>query len=67
MQWLLDTFLKYLTDWEEYVHHLPEYTAKQKDKMLLSKQTREGLKMTGKAACFINSCRLIKCMHMQEY
>ena len=46
MQWLRDVFLWCILDWEAYVKQLPG-TPADKEKLLLSAQTREGLKMTG--------------------
>ena len=48
-QWLEDHFLKYLSDWEEYVESHTELSADAK-KMMLSRETLEGLKITGETA-----------------
>ena len=48
LQWLKDGFLKYLQDWEDSVNKRKGFTAAQRAQMLLSSQTREGLRMTGK-------------------
>jgi hypothetical protein len=45
-QWLKDTFLNYLTSWEQEVNANDNSTLVQREKMLLSKETRNGLKMT---------------------
>jgi hypothetical protein len=44
--WLKDTFLNYLTSWEQEVNANDNSTLVQREKMLLSKETRNGLKMT---------------------
>lgn len=46
MQWLKDTFLKYLEEWETEVRAL-KVEKREQSKMLLSKETREGLQITG--------------------
>ena len=40
-------FLGYLRDWEQHVNDLPGYTAAQRETMLLSRETREGIKISG--------------------
>ena len=49
VQWLKDGFLVYLSDWEKSVNSRTGYTLAERNKMLLSQQTREGLKITGMA------------------
>jgi hypothetical protein len=49
-KWLKETFLDYLLTWEKEVFELKGCTPTQKDSMLLSKETRAGLKMTGNIA-----------------
>ena len=46
--WMKDTFLKYLEDWRSSVAKRSDhpYTATQREKMLLSRQTYEGFKIT---------------------
>ena len=46
-QWLEDDFLKYLTDWEKYVDSHTELSADAKNRMMLSRETLEGLQITG--------------------
>lgn len=50
MQWLVDGFLGYLENWEAGVRERKGFSAAQKSLMLLSRETREGLKMTGALA-----------------
>ena len=47
--WIKDTFLKYLEDWRSSVAKRNDhsYTATQREKMFLSRQTYEGFKITG--------------------
>lgn len=45
-KWLKDTFLKYLDEWEAEVKSL-RVEKREQSKMLLSKETREGLQITG--------------------
>ena len=46
-QWLNDEFLGYLAEWEEEVKSQPGIDAKEKQRMWLSRETVEGLRMTG--------------------
>ena len=43
----LQEFLQYLEDWEQYATSQVGFTAAQKDLMLLSGETREGIKIAG--------------------
>ena len=47
MQWLLKDFLGYITGWEISVESQEGYTKEQRNKMMLSHETRQGLKMAG--------------------
>ncbi len=47
MQWLKDTFLKYLRDWQDSVKARKDFTPTQQGKMCLSTQTLEGIEITG--------------------
>ena len=47
LQWLEQVFLPYLEAWEKSVRSREGFTAAQKQRMLLSSETRLGLKMTG--------------------
>ena len=46
-QWLKEDFLQYLEEWETSVKELTGYTAAQVQTMLLSRETIEGIKITG--------------------
>ena len=47
MQWIEEDFLGYLEDWEKSVKGRPgEFTKTERNKMLLSAETRHGLKIT---------------------
>ena len=51
VQWLKDCFLAYLDEWEHSVQGRgEEFTKSEKERMLLSAETRLGLRMTGKVA-----------------
>ena len=43
----LAEFLGYLDGWAQYVGGLKDYTPAQKETMLLSRETREGIKISG--------------------
>ena len=47
LQWLTDVFLPYLDEWEESVDGRKGFSPSQKNMMMLSKETRDGLKLTG--------------------
>ena len=75
LQWLQDAFLGYFSNWEAGVQDRPGFTTAQKALMLLSKETREGLQMTGTYICslcvsshnFIHACRYILIHHYNLY
>jgi hypothetical protein len=46
LKWLEDGFLKYLDDWEAYAQSKQNVPLAEREKMTLSKQTKEGLKIT---------------------
>ena len=57
--------MKYLSDWESAVSSRKELSATDRAKMLLSRETREGLKMTGK--CTVCSyCSSETCMYLSQ-
>lgn len=49
MQWLEDVFIPYLDKWESSVQGRPDssFSKSDKERMLLSAETRLGLRMTG--------------------
>ena len=47
MQWLSGTFLGYLEEWEKEIKKVPGLTATEQNKLLLSRETRQGLRITG--------------------
>ena len=47
-QWLEEGFLGYLDDWEKAVKERKGFTDEEKKRMMLSQETLEGLRMTGK-------------------
>ena len=48
LQWLRGVFLAYLDAWEKSVDERPGFSEEEKKRMLLSSETRLGLRMTGK-------------------
>lgn len=48
MQWLQNEFLPYLFEWEAWAESIPDLTRTEKNNLLLSSETRLGLKMTCK-------------------
>ena len=47
VQWLEKDFLGYLREWEDSVQRRGGFTKEEKDRMTISKETLEGLRMTG--------------------
>lgn len=46
-QWFENDFLSYLEDWKAYTCSKENMSVEEKNKLMLSSQTIEGLKMTG--------------------
>ena len=51
MQWLEETFLSYLDDWERSVNARQGFSKAEKKRMMLSSETLLGLRMTGMYTC----------------
>ena len=51
LQWLEKDFLGYLAEWDEMMQGREDFTAAEKKKMTLSKDTLDGLHMTGVENC----------------
>ena len=49
MQWLEKEFLEYLHNWEVYAEKQSNGCVKAKNKMMLSRETIEGLHITGES------------------
>ena len=47
LQWLREEFLPYLDDWKASVNQRCGFSSAQKQKMLLSRETMDGLTITG--------------------
>jgi hypothetical protein len=47
LQWLLNDFLGYLKDWENEGAQIPGLTRKERTQLCLSRETLEGLRITG--------------------
>ena len=47
IQWLTDVFLAYLNEWQKEVNSTPELTKTEMKKKCLSRETLEGLSITG--------------------
>ena len=56
----MDEFLGYLNEWESATEQRTDLSAKEKRKLLLSSETMEGLRITGKAV----ELTLIPCMSL---
>ena len=55
LQWLKEDFLGYLNEWEESVEQRTGFTSSQKNMMLLSRETIEGLRTTGRFSHYTRS------------
>ena len=49
MQWLQKDFLGYLRNWEEAVYSRKEFSKDEQNRMMLSRDTLNGIRMTGTA------------------
>lgn len=58
LQWLEKDFLGYLDEWEASVHVREGFTRAEKALMTLSKETLEGLRLTG---IYIMKCKYCRC------
>ena len=47
LQWLINDFMDYLRQWEAEVESRKDLTKSERNKMILPKETIDGLKMTG--------------------
>ena len=59
LQWLREDFLGYLDEWEKSVEERQGFTASQKAMMLLSRETIEGLRTTGRVSYLWYTIRII--------
>lgn len=48
MQWLKDTFLDYLVEWDDSADARTDLVVSERNRRCLSRETLEGLRMTGK-------------------
>lgn len=55
IQWLEEEFLDYLDEWDTEVKGRPGFTDCE-EKMTLSQETLEGLRMTGTCTCMYVQC-----------
>lgn len=62
IQWLTEVFLPYLDDWERSVADREGYSRSEKGMMLLSNETRVGLKITGLGIYRIVFCVYLQCL-----
>lgn len=53
MQWLENDFLGYLKEWKDSVDARTDVPKAEKPTMLLSRETQEGLHITGTLLCYI--------------
>ena len=61
-QWLETDFLKYLLDWEDSVSRRTDIEQQDKNKLMLSRETLEGVRITGKPAlCTFTTYTLLTC------
>ena len=67
-------FFKYLDDWKRYTETREDLTAIERNKMMLSRKTLEGIHMTGKSfmcgmytVCTMYVCSYMVCMYVYIY
>lgn len=58
MQWLKEDFLGYISEWEREINNLPGLKSKEKQKRCLSKETMQGINITG-TVCVANHLKFI--------
>ena len=64
-QWLEKVFLGYFAEWDEMVHGRENFTATEKKKMTLSKDTLVGLRMTGVEIVSNYNAQIILCIRIK--
>ena len=47
IQWLKGDFLTYLSDWENELSAIPNLPSKERQRMCISRETLQGLRITG--------------------
>ena len=57
IQWLEDDFLKWLDEWEQQVKSKKDLKSKERNKLILSKETLIGIRITGETIYM--QCKLI--------
>lgn len=67
LQWLKNDFLGYLRDWEASVKSRQGFQSAERVKMVLSRQTREGLQITGMLNKFLSSAHLHACVCHDQF
>lgn len=56
LQWLENDFLSYLAEWEESVATRSDMSLAERKKMCLSRETLEGLRLTGVFSMMCSTC-----------
>ena len=67
LQWLEEDFLQCLSSWDDSVSALPGVTTAQKQAMTLSRETKEGLKMTGTLMTICHWVGIITVVMLNHY
>lgn len=67
LQWLSEDFIGFLDKWEECVNERDGFTNKEKKLMILSAETRRGLRITGNHAKVIVKVVIIICVGLFCY
>lgn len=62
LQWLKEDFLSYLDKWSSSVKARKGFTKSEKAIMTLSKETLQGLKITGKGTCMTCTIYSVECL-----
>ena len=59
IQWLKDDFLQYLDEWEASADSRIELTKSDRNRLCLSRETLEGLRMTGKVISYTHNIVIV--------
>ena len=62
-KWVVEDFMGYLQKWEELVKNRPGFSLSEKNKMLLNRETRAGIKIAGNAVLFVTLSYITPCFH----
>ena len=62
-KWVEEDFMGYLQKWEELVKNRPGFSLSERNKMLLNRETRARIKITGNTVLFVTLSYITTCFH----